>query len=1833
MRRFFALAVVSLWAGCLGFVQASEILYESFESLTTGPLKNQNGWVLNYGTSPLVTAGGHVEDQALVWSGVQNGGCRKLLGTTLDPQTMTGPVYVSALMTWDGVDSGAALTLALNENNNSNKIEARFQADRLFGAIQGHLPTAYTDYVTNYLSANTLYMCVMKIAQNSSDSTQLDVSFGTFNVSGGSLPAEGSLTYPWRETMSRSLFNNAGYLYTLTGTHIGINAAGIKADNLLVSDDWADVQKSLFAKPKEYYVATDGDDNNPGTFDEPFRTIQKAATVALAGYTVYIRGGIYRETVTPANQGTAEAPIVFQAYNGEEVIISGGDLVTGWTQHAGDIWKAAVNWDTGTDGAGNTLFVDGQLQFEARHPSTTDPMELGNWGEIPHHQLTSDYFTADDLKNTSSDDYWNGAKVRHHVNDWTVRTSEIADYDDSEGKVTFAASIGVVSQKHILGYYIYDTLKALDDAGEWFKDRAANTLYYQVQPGQNPNDLDIEFKKRSFGFVLDGRDYITIRGITFRGVSIDTDSGTDYNVYQGNTFYGYDKANVGRFGIYGSNTLFRDNEVRQTWGGILSISGTRNELINNYIHDIGYNGTSRVVSMSGTGHFVARNTVLKFARSFLDGYPYDSEFAYNVFEDGANLSWDTGVFDGDGGRGNGGRCIVHHNVFRNTPSIGIYCASYAGLDLTFHHNIVHDISGGTTFTLRTGQLIFGKFYHNTLIGTAPNGDTNASSYAVESNYNNNLQIDASGVTSLGVNCRGNLNYSESDFVDFNGRDFRLAAGSAAIDRGIVLPEINDGYTGAAPDAGALEYGESMWSVGHDFANPPTPTYSWTQLPGTNFFDNGQFKDAPSGWTYIGSPVWFDGNAWNTTGTGLSHAGGYAFQLQPGDGMWRTFTGLKPDTWYIVASETRLTDQVIEVENYNGISGSVTTGNHRNEDYVTGLAEGEWLRYSNIDFGTGGKYNQMELTYTRPAGTVAYSADDTTLEIRLDSTTGQVLDQFEYNPVLADSWNSVQIDIPSVSGLHTVYILPKGPDAATMMLDNIRLQHNNSAPDDKLTIGIRSYGGPTITSRIGKALWINNYERFVFKTGPSSTSAELFIQNDGIYDAYLDRLALYEKDNPAVDAAAAGTAVQSSTLSGGDAANAIDGDAATVSVTEDQPDSFWQVDLGRADDIYQIQLTAPTSSPGRLSNFRVSVWANDPAAGGNPLWQRDYFTNSAPSAGQVLFIKPTDQSVDGLTELQDVTGRFVRVQLLGQNTLGTGSLAIAEAEVRVFDELDWAESDAEILTETSRVDAVFAQIFNIGGMVLVNVDSPDYLELSSFTVSVWDNDPDAGGGRLWQKAYFSGGSVARAGQFAIDGDEIADDGQTRLASVLGRIIRIENNGTNAAGNTELSLADIRVYSSWDVPPASNVAMAGTAAQSSWYYYDNGHEETAINGVILPKDDFTSTQPEQSAWWQVDLQQTPVIDQIVLYNRMDADDRIGNFRVSVWDADPQAGGTELWGKDYSYANGDMIGGIPLQINAEVTSGGIRLDEVVGGRFVRVQLYGSNFLHLAEVQVWKKIEPLNADFNGDRDVNLIDFAYVARCWLENRAQDSNTDMAAAATKAYWPADETDGTVLTDASGNQYNGTLRNGAQWSENGYHGGALKLDGSNDYVKIDTADLCDGQTELTLAAWFRPDTKGDNKGIITCTSMPDQYAGYCGLLLSGYGNGNPVQFRAMGYRIDGPDYSGPVGVWTHAVGVWKSGELFRLYLNGQQVVENDANAPTGSIDMINWYIGSDRLTSGRYFDGLVDDVRIYDYAMSDPQVSVLYHLQSGWPCEQTDLSGDDEIDLDDLAMFAESWLVQ
>jgi hypothetical protein len=133
------------------------------------------------------------------------------------------------------------------------------------------------------------------------------------------------------------------------------------------------------AAAETLYVSGSAAGPGTGTLSNPFQTIKQCADIAVAGDTCAIRAGTYRETVRPLNSGTAGAPITFQNYNGEQVVISGADLLTtSWSPFSGSIYQTTfllpVSSYNDTGLHANQLFMGGQALTEARWPNISSDL-------------------------------------------------------------------------------------------------------------------------------------------------------------------------------------------------------------------------------------------------------------------------------------------------------------------------------------------------------------------------------------------------------------------------------------------------------------------------------------------------------------------------------------------------------------------------------------------------------------------------------------------------------------------------------------------------------------------------------------------------------------------------------------------------------------------------------------------------------------------------------------------------------------------------------------------------------------------------------------------------------------------------------------------------------------------------------------------------------------------------------------------------------------------------------------------------------------------------------------------------------------------------------------------------------------------------------------------------------------------------------------------------------------------------------------------------------------------------------------------------------------------
>jgi hypothetical protein len=283
-----------------------------------------------------------------------------------------------------------------------------------------------------------------------------------------------------------------------------------------------------------WYVSqeTAASDDNSGTYEAPFRTVQKAADVAVAGDTVFVREGVYRETVTPINSGTSANPIVYMPFGDEEVTISGNEVISGWTKHNDNIYKAPMPADFFVNVVNMTdqIFVDQQMMNLARWPN--NGFEISYPVKAIANKCISKSREGNITRATMMDEDlpegdFTGAEIyfQPEIEGWSwLFCGTVTDVQGKEFSLETYSNAGNMTKYHDNSrYYFYNKMSLLDTAGEWFHERNKGELYLWLPENGTPDNHVIEAKKRVYGFNLSKKSYIVIKGFTFFACNITTD--------------------------------------------------------------------------------------------------------------------------------------------------------------------------------------------------------------------------------------------------------------------------------------------------------------------------------------------------------------------------------------------------------------------------------------------------------------------------------------------------------------------------------------------------------------------------------------------------------------------------------------------------------------------------------------------------------------------------------------------------------------------------------------------------------------------------------------------------------------------------------------------------------------------------------------------------------------------------------------------------------------------------------------------------------------------------------------------------------------------------------------------------------------------------------------------------------------------------------------------------------------------------------------------------------------------------------------------------------------
>lgn len=207
-----------------------------------------------------------------------------------------------------------------------------------------------------------------------------------------------------------------------------------------------------------------------------------------------------------------------------------------------------------------------------------------------------------------------------------------------------------------------------------------------------------------------------------------------------------------------------------------------------------------------------------------------------------------------------------------------------------------------------------------------------------------------------------------------------------------------------------------------------------------------------------------------------------------------------------------------------------------------------------------------------------------------------------------------------------------------------------------------------------------------------------------------------------------------------------------------------------------------------------------------------------------------------------------------------------------------------------------------------------------------------------------------------------------------------------------------------------------------------------------------------------------------------------------------------------------------------------------------------------------------------------------------------------ARWRFDETAGTEVADASGYRHTAQVRGPVSWAPSkGRFGGAIELDGSRGYVECQTSPVLDCRSEMTVSAWIKVrEFNKPNQAIINRSDNAWR--------IERHGEEDVVQFVLTGPKPEAGGKTNQVvlvskrglsdGEW-HQIAAVYDGKRAVLYVDG--VEENNA-AAAGEImvapaSMIT--IGANMSERQRHFNGWIDDVRIYGFALAKSAIEELY----------------------------------
>lgn len=276
---------------------------------------------------------------------------------------------------------------------------------------------------------------------------------------------------------------------------------------------------ALFSTPvfaKDLYISAKGNDKNPGTKEKPVASFEKAQLLTRKineAVTIYVRGGTYYLSspvvFTREDDRSAKTAVVYKAYPGEQVKVSGGKaLQLIWESYPGGIKKAIVKEDLTFD----QLFVNGKQQRMARYPNYNPNIRFFGGA-------SADAISPERVNGWQHPE--GGFVHALHKHEWGGYHYMITG-KDAQGKLTLTGGFQNNRQSgmHDKYRFVENIFEELDTAGEWYFDKTAKALYLYPEKNENlKNALVVSPQLKSL-FEFRGTAAQPVRNIRIEGMEL-----------------------------------------------------------------------------------------------------------------------------------------------------------------------------------------------------------------------------------------------------------------------------------------------------------------------------------------------------------------------------------------------------------------------------------------------------------------------------------------------------------------------------------------------------------------------------------------------------------------------------------------------------------------------------------------------------------------------------------------------------------------------------------------------------------------------------------------------------------------------------------------------------------------------------------------------------------------------------------------------------------------------------------------------------------------------------------------------------------------------------------------------------------------------------------------------------------------------------------------------------------------------------------------------------------------------------------------------------------------